>query len=564
MSSQTTPSKFLNPANLFKNRRRPSGQIIESPLRCVNDFNSPAKKLPTVLKNPFSAVKRRLDLQSPRKSGFIDFNEDANLDAPPPPKKVQKRESCFRNDWTLRTRMKIKFDTQCNNWDKDSSTTHRRISAGVYCEESPCKANDNSISIEAIKNVATVYQHPYLAWLPLFPRVEQEEGGKTTKNPIPLSEPKVATKMLEDWCESFDDLINLLIRGRCPYFYLCSHTINILFKSIPSSNPRRPTVQAFISPFQYAMGLSLTNLGVEFTDCELSKSNSSSNLCNTTTTIDSASQHSFGSNSQTVNTNQGSQSSKAVQSSQATTSNTNSKYTPSNDSGNVNDEESDDDWFYKKSKDEPDDHEATLDTLGLSIQGLEANWVTKRAGFAESEDSLKPTRKLPLVKIEGTKNVLKLVEYLQTNNPYTISKIGKFAFIPPTLLAPREFRLCTPHYPDVVLSKNMIENLPPHKRKQSSPKKHQTYTTPKKNRLAPGRKEIFKTPDKAPSDILNKKQQTEVVGPTFVELKGTILPTICIQLHKLLSTSENANNHSCSCKQLDSSQSFGNLPFHLI
>lgn len=539
-----SPAKFVKPADLFKMRRRTSSPNFyiesQSPLKCLNNLSepSPTKDLPTILKNPFNQpVKRRLNLGcSPKKTGpkmrspnkrtkMFELDEDANLEPPKmkPTLSPRKKNPCYQNDWSLRTKLKVNFAGQCKNWNGTCASTHKRHSIN-FIEESPSKLDDRTISIEAIKNASTVYQHPYLAWLSLYPR-ESIDFEKKVDNPFKLTEHSEASKMMHKaWCESLNDLTSLLIYGRCPYFYMCANNYNILFKKIPTSNPRRPLVQAYISPFSYGMGCELNKLGIEFKCPDLYRSNSNTTL--STMGKDNSQASSFGSSQSIPTINNDEESSQNI--GQASKS----KVTSSVDSGNVSDLDDEDDF----GEDENEDTSQFLESIGLSQQNF-PSLHSKRKGFIETDSNTqsKSTSNKPLATTEGKVNVLKLIKFLQTNRLYTISNVGKFACVPPTLLSPTEFRLSTPQYPEVVLSKNMIEF------DDSGIIKQTSFETPKK------------------IDIMTDSN-SKAKGPTFIELKGTILPNLHKELHKLLSISDNTD-HSCSSTMLDSSVPFQTIQF---
>lgn len=464
-------------------------------------------------------------MRSPNKrTKMLELDEDANLE---PPKMKQtdpqdKKDRCYSNDWSLRTKVRINFEPHCKNWNGICASTHKRNS-GSFVEESPSKVNDKTISIEAVKNAAIIYQHPYLAWLSLYPR-DAKDFDEKKDNPFKLTEHSQVTKMMHKaWCESLNDLTNLLIHGHCPYFYLCADNYNVLFKKTPSSNCKRPLVQAYISPFSCGMGIELNKAGVEFKCPDLSN-------CNISTTMAASgrenSQASFGSSQSqaTINIDE--------EASQDTKQGNRSKATTSVDSGNGSDLEDD------FGEDENEDASQFLESIGVSQQSCPF-LQSKRKGFVETDSNTqtKVTSKKPIATTEGRANILKLINFLQTNRLYTINSVGKFACVPPTLLSPTEFRLSTPQYPEVVLSKNMIE-----------------VTCPDE-----ARRKCFETPKKT---VQLDDSSSETSGPTFLELKGTILPKIHHELHKLLTISDN-KSHSCSSTTLDSSTPFQSIQYSL-
>lgn len=587
-----SPAKFVKPADLFKMRRRtstngasansdhdakrrcsplvaqmrssplgfgsssmvnqyvPSSSKItnsafhiepQSPLKCLNNMTdpSPTKNLPIILKNPFNRpVKRRLNLgSSPRKGDpklrsptkrtkMLELDEDANLEPPRmkhvlSPRKRGMSDICIQNSWSLRTKLRVNFETQCKNWNGTCASTHKRLSASCV-EESPSKLNDDTISIEAIKNASIVYQHPYLAWLSLYPR-DNAGFDKKKENPFKLMHNTEVTKMMHKaWCESLNDITNLLIHGHCPYFYLCADDYNILFKKAPTPDPKRPLIQAYISPFSCGMGCELNKFEIEFKCPDLSGGGISATTL--ATSVKENSQASFGS-SQSATTldidDEITQDAKQTGKIKATTS---------IDSGVCSDLCEEDDF----GEDENEDASQFLESLGISQQEC-PTLNSKRKGYTETDSNTqtKSTSNKPLAVTEGKANILKLINFLQTTRLYTTSQVGKFACIPPTILSPTEFRLSTPQYPEVVLSKNMIEITSPDEARQKC------FETPKK---------IYTT--------------NEASGPTFLELKGTILPKIHHELHKLLNISGN-KSHTCSSIMLNSTAPFKSVQYSL-
>lgn len=493
MASTESPSKFVKPADLFRMRHSTSSCPAfeaQSPLKCLNNLAepSPIKKLPTLLRNPFNnhPAKRRLNLGSPmKKTKLLGLDEDANLEAPK--MKIAhlqetKPKVCFRNSWTLHTKLKINFNQECKNWLDSSTSTH-----GRNYENSPSKltSENPSISVEAIRNSARVYQHPYLAWQQLYPRIEKDFDFDY-KPPLTLKPNSEIAKMLSrDWAKSFEDLTNMLLYGKCPYFYFCSNLNTIFFRQLPSSKPSKPHVQAYISPFTNSMGLTFNKLKIEF---------------------------------------------RAID--QKIIDNINN-FSSSLDSGNVSDF-SDDEQEDEADEDKNEDGLQIIQGFGIPHEELPYRRSIKSCISGSDTSSSQPVLNkstLPLVLVEGRNNMRRLVKFLQTNYSYTIQDLGKFACIPPTLLSPREFRLSTPQYPEVTLSKNMTND-----QDQQSPDNSQDYSS---------------TPMKPRPKVVS--------GTSFVELSGTILPSVYKELHKLLTLSDNMQNHTCQSNPLKSSVTFGSI-----
>lgn len=545
-TSNATIEEFVKPADLFRMRRSNKCKLTPtlqpSPMKCLNNFAdpSPTKNLPTLLKNPFKnqPVKRRLNLgrspsnspvkrsninscsnhSSPKKTPtkrnrMLEMDEDANMEAPHfkidsnilTPRKRQTQTSCYLNNWTLRTKVKIQFSTICKNWSRDKATTHKRHSGTVFDDDTPSKTYDKTISLEAIRNATSVYQHPYFSWQSLYPRGGSKwtASAKNSTNVIQLTRHSDASQMMhKDWCESLDDLTNLLIDGKCPFFYICSDIYNILFT-------HQENVQAHISPMLSNFGSELKKLGIQITseddnDVENSQSGFEDEVLGRSCVIEDA------------------------------------------DDTDDHDDDDDDD-------DNDEDASQFLESLGVTVSQQDFpsiqskyNKNSNTATGDSNSQSIKPTSQKPLATISGITDIRKLVRFLQTNTSYTITKMGEFACIPPTLLAPCEFRLSTPRYPEVTVGqyKNTITLSPS---KESNAKRIRLDDSDTNhNRI-----------DQTSTSSMSSATSN---GPRFVEIRGAILPNQFKRLHKLLTVSDNSD-HNCSASVLESSNPFKKIPF---
>lgn len=546
----------------------PAFNEAQSPLKCLNNLTdpSPTKKLPTILKNPFNqlGVKRKLNLQSPNKrTKMFEIDEDANLE--PPKMKMttldtslrsslnktnsenstsknlfSKKPCCYENNWMLRTSMKVTFNnnSQCKNWNDLSTSTHKRS------KNSPSKLYDKTISVDAIKNLATYYQYPYLPWQPLYPRqlsafLTETKTSKSFDPSIPKVPELVFESIMRDWYESFDDLTNLLIDGKCPYFYVCSDNSTFLFKATPSSNPKRPLVQAYISPINLSFGMKLNESKIEY---KLLNSSSKAN-----TSINSGSRDDF------------SQSSFASRSNISILDKTDSKSTQSPpmlkqdktmttvDSGNGSDEEDENE----------EDTESILADWALDRTSMPMVGSQKKSFLVENDTNTqtKVTKAQPLAVVEGLSNIRKLSKFLRNkpNQAHIKQNVGAFAKIPSTLLSPCEFRFCTPQYPEVILSKNMIETGKVGPTKNSD--KNESSESARQQK--PGAN-LMMTPKK--NNLKQSRCTDTPLGPTYFQLKGAILPSVYPEIHKLLSISDNMN-HSCQSTKLDITGPFEGIEF---
>lgn len=550
-----SPEKFVKPADLLRLRRKSAPKIDQSPMKCLNNLTdpSPTKKLPTLLRNPFNkgSVKRKLQLggceNSPVKRNFkintvspcksptkknartssFGIDEDANLDFPKmknfssPNKKSQSNNSrcCYKNDWTLRTKLKINFPEHCKNWNQDSLTTHKRHNASLMDDESPTKLNDRTISIEAIKNAATYYQFPYLSWMSLYPR----SLNPGTQGAFSLQNNPEALKMLhKDWCDSLKDLTNLLIDGRCSFFYLCADIFTILFQH------RKSGSRAYLTPVSTGMSYELQKFGIQI------KCGNDSGIEEDFRIFESQPD----ANDNDIDRELG-----------------------------LDEDSKDEDGTQFLAKIGWSHHEITQDAPTLSVK-------TKKS--LPEESSSQSTRSIsskPLAVIEGYENIMKLINFLTINRLYTMQTKGlsQFANIPPTLLAPTAFRLCTPQNPQLRMnyrnnsletSRRIIDeasSLPPTPPKDSG----FAYSSRFENDSQHSQSNITDTISSSISSYMNGNNNNNTSpsnGPKFVELRGPILPNFYNRLHKLFSVSDNLN-HNCTSIQLESSIPLGLIQF---
>lgn len=357
MADQLSPGNFIKPADLFKKRQTISTFFhLESPLKCLDNFpESPAKNLPTILRNPFQRpVKRKLDLGAS------------------PIKDIATR---------------VAASSSPKSTSSSSPITKRSRMLGIAED-----ANAEPLSVK------TIYQHPYISWIKLYPRNCKESHHRKENSTRLFKDSQITTMMFNDWCESLDDLLNLFIDGRCPYFYLYADKFQIHFHQVPTSINKKPLLEACISPISFNMSDLLEKMGVEIK--YPSKPNLDSYISNSTR--DQESCLSFVSD--------------------------------------IDDE--------THGEDENEDASKFLEDLGLSQQEISQSLKGKPKGFSDSDSNTqtKNYSSKPSATIEGADGLRKLCTFLKTNRKYTLELVGKFAFIPPTLVSPCEFRLGTLNY----------------------------------------------------------------------------------------------------------------------
>lgn len=306
-----------------------------------------------------------------------------NLTDPSPTKKLP---TLLRNPFNQPVKRKLQLGgSGCSSSpNKNNINIKKRLHASP--RKSPIKKirmfqMDEDANLEPPKMKQSVYQHPYFSWMTLYPRRKISDFERNGKTAFfKVTKCQQAIDTIHnDWCESIDDLTSLLVNGKCPFFYVCSDHYSIQFRN------HQNKIQASISPISFGM------------NCELKKANIS------------------------VDTNE--------------------------DSGIENDTSLDKDLGIEDTgEDENSDASQFLESLGWSQQELVSEFQARKNPVKEDQTSQSLSRSLSnksSASIEGADDVKKLVKFLKSNKTYTISTVGQFAHIPPTLLAPAKFHLST-------------------------------------------------------------------------------------------------------------------------
>lgn len=431
-----TPTKFIKPAELFKLRKvnRQSACFTEdayiqgqtsssshsssffsldsqSPLKCLHNFTepSPTKKLPVLLRNPLNRpVKRQLNLAgSPNKrSRMLAVDEDANLEPP------KSRQRCPNANWPLAVNLQI----------------------GIKLSKSDIKP-----PVDSIESAAVFYQYPYFPWDALFPRINTDNCGNNDLVSLRSQPEELVEIMYTDWIKSLDNLIELLVLGRCPYFYICSNSNTILFRA--STN----TMQAFISPFSEKLEQDLTKSGIKY-DYSLHEDN--------------------------------------------LTTPTQSQFETENDDLQNEDETDVKNYNYDY------DNAEFLQEIGIKDQ------LTPQITKVQ-----RPNNSKPIASITGIHSIRKLVRFIKSSKSTIVQRsLSRFSCVPPTLLAPCQFRNSTARCPTIKFS----------------------------------------------------NYQEQPLDSICIELDGPILPTVHVNIHNIL-TRSNFNSHQCHRKVLDSTKPFSSI-----
>ncbi|GFT87255.1 protein downstream neighbor of son homolog [Nephila pilipes] len=285
-------------------------------------------------------------------------------------------------DWSLKT--KIRFISTAPFPNKGSFRTFEEVNGTigfVRCLHSgeTDKSDVHSSHGAKVFQHCLVWMHPHLPWLNLFPRLDNRLGKQNSATTlISLS---MQEALHSKWCDSFRSLYQLVRLYQCPYFYMCTPTFTVLFRSAGAASI--PVIHALISPTTKGFRKALREDGITFTMPLCQKDSDLSLEENVDEDL--------------------------------------------SDSAPVEDENK------PLEIGEDDEPESWLESLGLSQDNLLSNKRKRRNDPAYHIDH-KPES---LVYVEDSETQA-LVNFL-LNSHFCTSKIGPMAGVPPTLLAPTAF-----------------------------------------------------------------------------------------------------------------------------
>lgn len=118
-------------------------------------------------------------------------------------------------------------------------------------------AADNEKAL--FRSLTSYWTHPHIPWLRLFPRSQQQQ---TNLNYSSLDE-QAQIALQEEWKSAFQSLFQAFRTKYIAFFYMCTHTFNVLFREDSSSQ-----IMALISPTTSGLRSTFEREGIEFTMAE--------------------------------------------------------------------------------------------------------------------------------------------------------------------------------------------------------------------------------------------------------------------------------------------------------
>ena len=171
-------------------------------------------------------------------------------------KSLDEAISSFPIDWSLKC--------SCRFYSPHSSTFLTNLMK--------LRSTDESLALEYIcsnsityndkaqfRSLTSYWTHPHLPWLRLFPRSHQQQ---INVNYAPLDE-QAQIALQDEWKSAFQSLFQAFRTKYLSFFYMCTHTFNILFREDSSSQ-----MLALISPTTSGLRSALEREGIEFTMAE--------------------------------------------------------------------------------------------------------------------------------------------------------------------------------------------------------------------------------------------------------------------------------------------------------
>ncbi|CAF1095356.1 unnamed protein product [Adineta ricciae] len=132
-----------------------------------------------------------------------------------------------------------------------------------------CSNRDQDNEKALFRSLTSYWTYPHISWLKLFPRSQQQQQSNASFAPL---DEQAQLVLQDEWKSAFQSLFQAFRTKYCAFFYMCTHTFNILFREDSSSQ-----IVAVISPTTSGLRATFEREGIEFTmaegDDSLSKNN---------------------------------------------------------------------------------------------------------------------------------------------------------------------------------------------------------------------------------------------------------------------------------------------------
>ena len=163
--------------------------------------------------------------------------------------------SSFPIDWSLKS--------SCRFYSSDSSAFLSNLMKLRSSDESRaleyiCSNSSQDNDKAHFRSLTSYWAHPHMAWLRLFPRSIQQ-----TNTNFPPMDDQAQLAVQDEWKAAFQSLFQAFRTKYCSFFYMCTHTFNVLFREDASAQ-----ALAIISPTTSGLRSTLEREGIDFVMAE--------------------------------------------------------------------------------------------------------------------------------------------------------------------------------------------------------------------------------------------------------------------------------------------------------
>ncbi|XP_075996697.1 protein downstream neighbor of son homolog isoform X2 [Genypterus blacodes] len=170
-------------------------------------------------------------------------------------------------DWSLKTRLLFTSPLSLL-WAEHPRAQEEALGLSQHCRAQhaslPLSIQDPRSSSElrsAFQQSLVYWQHPSVAWIPLFPRINAERSFTGRSAPW-AQDTALQLSLMGEWSISLSSLYSLLKARLCPYFYLCSYQFTALFRAAGLGGSS--CITAVLSPTTRGLREAMTKEGISF------------------------------------------------------------------------------------------------------------------------------------------------------------------------------------------------------------------------------------------------------------------------------------------------------------
>lgn len=166
--------------------------------------------------------------------------------------------SSYPPDWSLKSSCRFtSFDRSSTFF---SSLMKLRSTDESLALEYICSSTSTENEKALFRSLTSYWTYPHLPWLKLYPRSYQ---AQLTTNTSAALDDQAQLALQDEWKSAFQSLFQAFRSKYASFFYLCTHTFNILFREDPQAQ-----LVAIISPTSSGFRSTLEREGIEFSMAE--------------------------------------------------------------------------------------------------------------------------------------------------------------------------------------------------------------------------------------------------------------------------------------------------------